>query len=78
MAEGLRRHSVFLRSGPPFLISEVEVRQPGLINVDDPLARVVQLKHLLSIQHSSDEATLGVTLVGNFFQHPISHVIVIS
>ena len=51
VAERLGRHGVRLSTLPPLLVSKVQVRQPGLVNVDDALASLQQRQHFLGVKH---------------------------
>lgn len=73
-----RRDRVGLSTLAPLLATEVEMRQPSLVNVDDPLTLVQELEHLLCVQHSENEAPLRVTLESNFFYDPVTHVEVLA
>ena len=54
VAERLGRHGVRLSTPPPLLVSKVQVRQPGLVNVDDALASLQQRQHFLGVKHPGD------------------------
>ena len=47
------------------MVPEVEVWQPCLIDVDDPLLLLKESQHLLGIEHSSHLASLTVPMEGN-------------
>ena len=54
VAQRLGRHGVRLSTPPPLLVSKVQVRQPGFINVDDALASLQQRQHFLGVKHPGD------------------------
>ena len=78
VAERLGGDGVRLAALAPLLVPEVEVGQPGLVNVDDPAAVLEQLKHLLGVEHAGHQAPLGVALVGDLLEHAVPHVVVVS
>ena len=78
MAERFVADGVALTSLPPLHATEVEVRQPRLVNVDDARALLQQLEHLLGVTHPHHQATLGVALELDLLEDPVPHAEAVS
>ena len=74
----LRGDGVGLASLPPLLVPKVEVRQPRLVDVDDALALLEELEHLLGVEHAHDQTALGVALVRYLLESTVPHVEVVT
>ena len=68
---------VVVAGHPPLLAAEVEVGEPGLVDVDDALALLKEGDQLLSVERPGNEAALRVALEGDLLDAAVAHAEVV-
>ena len=74
MAERLVADGVLLTTLSPLPTAKVQVRQPGLVDIDNASTTLEQLEHLLGVQHPGYEASLRVASILDLLKHTIAHI----
>ena len=68
---------VVVAGQPPLLAAEVEVGEPGLVDVDDALALLEEGDQLLGVERPGDEAALRVALEDDLLDAAVAHAEVV-